>query len=474
MNDTQTQKRRWRSLGRRRVVIVATAVVSLAGGTMVAAGAGSGSGQQATTTTAPAATDRSDEFPITECGTVDGTGCVPTSERVDLVRPTFSKPLEITNPLFPVSKLQSVVQVGTVDGKPFRSETTRLPQTGVVDWYGTKVPVVISQYTAYLDGKITEVAIDRYAQADDGSVWYFGEDVIDYEKGGAFFTEGTWLAGRDGPPAMIMPANPKLGDVFRVENILGIVFEELKVTKVSETVAGPSGPVPGAIVLDELGTHGQHSSKTLAPGYGEFVTTGGGDIEAMAVASPTDAISGGAPAEIRHTLTAAWGTFEFARADDWDAVDLSIKRIAKQVTALDGMQQPARVMTLLHGSLNALRRAAKAKNPRAAERACTEIAQAAIDLEARYLAPLQVEVARFHLHTQALRTAALARRRGDVRAEVATLEWIRDRMPLEAAAGATVDHELTTLRTAAEAGSLVGSADIAARLGSLVRDATAA
>jgi hypothetical protein len=31
--------------------------------------------------------------------------------------------------------------------------------------------VVLSQYLAYLDGRITEVALDRYAQADDGSVW---------------------------------------------------------------------------------------------------------------------------------------------------------------------------------------------------------------------------------------------------------------------------------------------------------------
>jgi hypothetical protein len=128
--------------------------------------------------------------------------------------------------------------VGKVDGKPFRSETTTLPRSAVVDWYDTKVPVVLSQYLAYLDGNITEVAIDRYAQADDGSVWYFGEDVIDYVNGSASFTEGTWLAGRDGPPAMIMPAKPKLGDVFRVENVIGIVFEELTVVKVDQTVPG--------------------------------------------------------------------------------------------------------------------------------------------------------------------------------------------------------------------------------------------
>jgi hypothetical protein len=95
--------------------------------------------------------DRSDEWPITECGTSNGRGCAPTAKRVDLQRPTFANPTAITNPLFPVSQLRSVIQVGKVDGKPFRSETTTLPATGLVDWYGAKIPVVLSQYTAYLD-----------------------------------------------------------------------------------------------------------------------------------------------------------------------------------------------------------------------------------------------------------------------------------------------------------------------------------
>ena len=229
--------------------------------TVVATGAAPSAGPQAA---APhlEPSDASDVWPITECGTFDGKGCAPTNERVDLKRPTFSDPTSIDNPLFPVSALESVVQVGIVDGLPFRSETTTLPTTGVVDWYSTDVPVVLSQYVGYLDGQITEVALDRYAQADDGSVWYLGEDVIDYRAGNAWFTEGTWLTGRDGPPAMVMPAHPELGDVFRVENVIGIVFEELAVIETEKTVQGPNGPVPGAIVVDELGVSGGHSEKT--------------------------------------------------------------------------------------------------------------------------------------------------------------------------------------------------------------------
>jgi hypothetical protein len=37
------------------------------------------------------------------------------------------------------------------------------------------------------------------------------------------------MAGREGPPAMIMLAHPRVGDVFRTENVPGIVFEEVTV-----------------------------------------------------------------------------------------------------------------------------------------------------------------------------------------------------------------------------------------------------
>ena len=36
-------------------------------------------------------------------------------------------------------------------------------------------------------------------------------------------THGTWIAGIDGPAAMIMPADPRPGDVYRPENIPGLV-----------------------------------------------------------------------------------------------------------------------------------------------------------------------------------------------------------------------------------------------------------
>jgi len=213
----------------------------------------------------------------------------PDSRRVDLVMPSFSAPTKVTNPLFPIGALDAVI-VGEVDGEPLKIETTLLPETRTVEREGQRVEAVQSQFCAYLKGRITEVAVDLYAQADDGSVWYLGEDVVDYERGVAATTAGTWRVGVDGPAAMIMPGHPRVGDVYRTENIPGVAFEQVTVERVGVTVTGPGGPIPGAMVGREL--HQDETAlepKTFAPGHGEWFSGGGHDFEANALSVPADA-----------------------------------------------------------------------------------------------------------------------------------------------------------------------------------------
>jgi hypothetical protein len=57
-------------------------------------------------------------------------------------------PIEVTNPLFPVSSQESVLLAGQVDGQPFRTEVTLLPETRVIEWQGHPVEVLVSQYVA--------------------------------------------------------------------------------------------------------------------------------------------------------------------------------------------------------------------------------------------------------------------------------------------------------------------------------------
>ena len=243
----------------------------------------------------------------------------PESKRLDITAPKFSKPTEITNPLFPVSRLRSVIFNGKVDGKPFRTETTLLPETRTIEWSPSqRVEARVSQYHAYLDGRIEEVALDYYAPADDGSVWYLGEDVYDYDRGGLVdSTLGSWLAGREGPPEMIMPADPDVGDVHRAENIPAIAFEEVEIKTTDKTVDGPPGPVKGAMVGRELHDDGTYSEKVFAPGYGEFYSAHEGDTEALALAVPTDGLKRPPPPELSALSRAGAELLDPARSGNW-------------------------------------------------------------------------------------------------------------------------------------------------------------
>jgi len=252
----------------------------------------------------------------------------PESERVDIAMPTFSNPTHVTNALFPVSKQESVLFLGHVDGKPFRTEVTLLPFTRIVEWQGRRIETLVSQYLAYLDGRIQEVAYDLYAQADDGSVWYFGEDVADFKDGAIVTKEGTWLAGKDAPAAMIMPGHPKVGDVFRTENSPGFAFEEVTVKSVGKTLDGPVGSIDGGLVGEELHMDGKTEDKIFAPGYGEFYTADGRDVEALALAVPTDALSGATPPELVTLERGATAVFEAAQSGGWTEASASVQKMS--------------------------------------------------------------------------------------------------------------------------------------------------
>ena len=388
-------------------------------------------------------------LPPTPCGTSSGRGCAPDTDRVDRQRPRFTHPTTITNPLFPISALGSVVLLGKVDGKPFRSETTLLPETANVDWDGQRIQVALSQYLAYVDGRIEEMALDRYAQADDGSVWYLGEDVFDYVDGHLAVSEGTWLAGRDGPPAMIMPAHPQPGQVFRAENITGVVFEELRVRDVGVTVDGPSGKVGGAVTMDELHVDGVTvSGKTFAPGYGEFLTLDKPDVEALAVAHGTDRRPGPTPGPITQLVTAAWGVLEQVRLEDWEAAARGAALVLANRAALEDATLPPLVLSQLDLAVHDLTRASSHRDSEAGADAAIRVAQSALDLQLLTRPPVTVDIERVHLHAQALRVAAAAGDKADVDAEIAVLGWLADRVRghLPAADQAELEDRLRELR----------------------------
>jgi hypothetical protein len=408
--------------------------------------------------------------PTSEQMAAAGLGRLPVSperQRVDLVAPPFSDSTNITNPLFPIGRLQSVVLNGKVDGKPFRTETTLLPDTRVIEWSpGQCVRTLVSQYVAYLDGRIEEVALDFYAQGDNGSVWYFGEDVFNYDRGAVADTSGTWLAGKEGPAAMIMPGTPKVGDAHRPENIAGLVWEQVVVGKVGQTVKGPLGPVAGAIVGKELHDDGSVSDKVFAPGYGEFYSAHQGDVEALALAVPTDAVPGPPPAELRRLLRSSTAAFSAAGAGRWSAAAAALRRMTSDWKAHRRRGVPPRLIAPLSRALAALGRAVKSRARQPARHAALDANLAVLDLQLRFRPPAEIDRARAELWARQVIVDAADRNRSAMSGDVATLEWIRDRLAgaLDKVTLTRLDSRLEDLRAHVTDGDLRAASRTAAAL----------
>ncbi len=392
------------------------------------------------------------------------------ADRVDLKMPTFSNPTKITNPLFPVSQQASVLMLGQVDGLPFRTEVTLLAETRIVEWEGQRVEVAVSQYTAYLDGKLTEVALDLYAQADDGSVWYFGEDVFDFRDGAIVVTEGTWLAGRDGPAAMIMPGNPQVGDVYRPENAPGFVFEEVTVAAVGMSLDGPLGPIEGGMTADELHADGSHEEKIFAPGYGEFLTGGGGNIEALALAVPTDALSEPVPAELATLSGGALAVIDAAASQDWNAASATATDMAAAWETYRAGDVPGPIEPLMTDALQAFGDAVAAQESAQARQAAIEVARLAFDLQLRHRTVVEVDLARLDLWAAQVILDAEANDQAAFNADAFAMDYVRDRIvhALTAADRVSVNIGLGAIQAAVIDEDLAAGAEAAAQVRSML------
>ncbi|HMG25821.1 MAG TPA: hypothetical protein VKH36_03310 [Acidimicrobiia bacterium] len=342
-----------------------------------------------------------------------------------------------------------------------RIETSLLARTKTIQWKGKKVETLVSQFVSYLDGRILEVALDSYAQADDGAVWYFGEDVFNYQDGKVADTNGTWRAGRDGPPGMIMPANPQAGAVYRTENIPGKVFEEVTVKATGQTVPGPRGPVSGAIVGQENHLlENSYEDKTFVPGYGEFRSGAGGNLEALAVAVPTDALPGGVPPAIATISRGANDIFDAAATGNWDAVSSTLDAISAAWAAhRAGDAVPPLLETQMNLALdalagNALVPAAAARNAEGTQQAAFDLGIASHDLELQYRPAGDVDLARFDLWSRRLvaDSGSAEPDPGHVAGDVAALTRVWDRIAhtIDASAARAIGAQLASLERAAK------------------------
>lgn len=87
--------------------------------------------------------------------------------------------------------------------------------------------------------ELIEDTLDYYAQDGAGNVWYFGEIAQEFEDGDLVSLAGSWKAGVDGAKAgIIMLADPRVGDFYRQEFLLGEAEDVAEVLSLGDTVTG--------------------------------------------------------------------------------------------------------------------------------------------------------------------------------------------------------------------------------------------
>ena len=195
--------------------------------------------------------------------------------------PVFSDPLSIDNPYqaFVPGRVKHYERIqGNLDAEDFEICTAA---TRSFAWNGTSVACRVLQEMSLEDGALVEISRNYFAQADDGSVYYFGEVVDIYSGGQIVSHEGSWLVGgptdpadppetaTDSDPNVFMPAQPEPGDEYHPEDTLPVVDEEDLILKAGQKVSVPAGHFDECLQIRESSLLSPDTeTKWYAPGLG--------------------------------------------------------------------------------------------------------------------------------------------------------------------------------------------------------------
>jgi len=122
----------------------------------------------------------------------------------------------------------------------------------------------------------TEETYDWYAWDNDGNVWYFGEDTVEYSfdeywNPAGSSNEGSWEAGVDGAlPGIVMPADPMTGMCYQQEYYEGEAEDMGKVLRLDVDVSIDLNDYEGCLKTKEWTPldPGTVEHKYYAPGVG--------------------------------------------------------------------------------------------------------------------------------------------------------------------------------------------------------------
>jgi hypothetical protein len=181
-----------------------------------------------------------------------GSGCTQSSQKATIPMNENTSAVEeyapaidpadfsttIDNPYFSLPIGKQFVYEGETEEGVERVEIEVLDETKTI----MDVETLIYWDRVWLDGELVEDTRDYLAQDTAGNVWYFGEDVDNYEAGKIVDHDGSWIAAVDGAqPGMWMPADLTVGDTYRQEYYEGKAEDMADVISLTEAISVPAG-----------------------------------------------------------------------------------------------------------------------------------------------------------------------------------------------------------------------------------------
>lgn len=171
------------------------------------------------------------------------------------------------NPYFVLEPGHQLVLEGEDKGVQVRLTITVLGETQMVGDVETRV--VEERETE--DGELVEVSRNFFAIcAPTNTVFYFGEDVDDYEGGVIVGHEGAWRAGVAGArPGVIMPGINLVGARYFQEVAPDVALDRAETMSLTETLSTPAGSFANVLRVKETSALSKGKEfKLYAPGVG--------------------------------------------------------------------------------------------------------------------------------------------------------------------------------------------------------------
>ena len=153
------------------------------------------------------------------------------------------------NPFFILEPNYQLVLSGGDAGDVAQVMITVLNETRDVN--GTETRVIEERET--LGGELAEISRNFFAICEEtNSVFYFGEEVDDYENGILIAHEGAWLAGEGANKAgVIMPGTILLGARYYQEIAPDIALDRAEIIDMGEVIQTPSGDFTDTLITQE-------------------------------------------------------------------------------------------------------------------------------------------------------------------------------------------------------------------------------